>query len=58
MIQNCHCIFLILPGGRGRAYYVVIAGHSASKTRVNAHMPGNPSFFEKMDPRVKPGGDG
>jgi hypothetical protein len=45
------------------AHPPVIAGHSASKTRVNALMTRQSILFSKehlakqMDPRVKPGGD-
>src|SRR5262249_12762410 len=47
MIQNCHCIFRLL---RGEAGPRLLCCHCRAS-------PGNPSFFEKMDPRVKPGGD-
>src|SRR6266566_7122463 len=69
MIQNCHCIFQLLLGERipnspcchCRAWHRKSGLPDLRRSRLrNSGKPEfrcNPSFLEKTDPRVKPGGD-
>src|SRR5262249_33038466 len=69
MIQNCTASFSFCWLSASPAHHVVIAGlDTASRVARlaslntaelgQARVPVQSIFFEKMDPRVKPGGDG